>query len=161
MYSLTCKPGKDNVDGGKNGKRGGYGFCLEICRGVCYTLLLSIESRVGGTANRQNRQNRRFEDLAQTFYLLLNNLTQFVKGRVDGMTSNTDQTPDVDELIELAKRNLIELGIEGASVSHHGTIVRIQVSESDFNRAIQMRQSIVDRLKAIGYRYVALDLNEK
>ena len=77
------------------------------------------------------------------------------------MTSNTDQTPDVDELIELAKRHLIELGIEGASVSHHGTIVRIQVSESDFNRAVQMRQSIVDRLKAIGYRYVALDLNEK
>ncbi len=136
-------------------------FVLRSAVAYATLFLLSIESRVGGTANRQNRQNRRFEDLAQTFYLLLNNLTQFVKGRVDGMTSNTDQTPDVDELIELAKRNLIELGIEGASVSHHGTIVRIQVSESDFNRAIQMRQSIVDRLKAIGYRYVALDLNEK
>ena len=77
------------------------------------------------------------------------------------MTSNTDQTPNVDELIELAEKHLIELGIEGASASHHGTIVRIQVPESDFNRAVKMRQSIVDRLKAIGYRYVALDLNEK
>ena len=76
------------------------------------------------------------------------------------MTSNSNQTPNVDELIELAERNLVELGIEGASVSHHGTIVRVQVSESDFNRAVRMRQSIVDRLKAIGYRYVALDLNE-
>ena len=76
------------------------------------------------------------------------------------MTSNTSQTPKTEELIELAERNLVELGFEGASISHHGTIVRIQVRESDFNRAVRMRESIVDRLKAIGYRYVALDLNE-
>ena len=77
------------------------------------------------------------------------------------MTLNTGRTPNLDELIELAEKNLIELGIEGASVSHHGTIVRIQVRESDFDRAVQMRESIVNRLKAIGYRYIALDLNEK
>lgn len=76
------------------------------------------------------------------------------------MVSNTGQTPNVDELIELAERNLIELGIEGASVSHHGAIVRIQVPDSDFDRTVQLRESIVNRLKAIGYRYVALDLNE-
>ena len=76
------------------------------------------------------------------------------------MVSNTGQTPNVDELIELAERNLIELGIEGASVSHHGVIVRIQVPDSDFDRTVQLRESIVNRLKAIGYRYVALDLNE-
>ena len=77
------------------------------------------------------------------------------------MTLNTERTPNLDELIELAEKNLIELGIEGASVSHHGTIVRIQVREADFDRAVQMRESIVTRLKAIGYRYIALDLNEK
>lgn len=77
------------------------------------------------------------------------------------MALNTEHTPNLDELIEIAEKNLIELGIEGASVSHHGTIVRIQVRESDFDRAVQMRESIVNRLKAIGYRYIALDLNEK
>ena len=76
------------------------------------------------------------------------------------MASNTGKTPNVDELIELAEKNLIELGIEGASVSHHDAIVRIQVPDSDFGRALQLRESIVNRLKAIGYRYVALDLNE-
>ena len=77
------------------------------------------------------------------------------------MALNTEHTPNLDELIEIAEKNLIELGIEGASVSHHGTIVRIQVRESDFDRAVQMRESIVNRLKAIGYRYIALDLNDK
>ena len=77
------------------------------------------------------------------------------------MALNTEHTPNLDELIEIAEKILIELGIEGASVSHHGTIVRIQVRESDFDRAVQMRESIVNRLKAIGYRYIALDLNEK
>lgn len=77
------------------------------------------------------------------------------------MASNIDNTPDENELIALAQRNLEELGIENASLSHHGAIIRLQVPAADFDRAIQMREAIVNRLKTIGYRYVALDFESK
>ena len=77
------------------------------------------------------------------------------------MVSNTDNTPDENELIALAQRKLEELGIENVSLSHHGAIIRLQVSAADFDRAMQMREAIVNRLKTIGYRYVALDFESK
>ncbi|MBI1928656.1 hypothetical protein HYR99_30985 [Candidatus Poribacteria bacterium] len=76
------------------------------------------------------------------------------------MTSNTDKKPTENEMMEGARRGLAQLGMKGASVYHHGAIVRIQVPAVDFDRALQMREIIVARMKAIGYRYVALDLED-
>ena len=76
------------------------------------------------------------------------------------MESNINTTSNENEPILLARSHLEGLGIQGASVYHHGTIVRIQVPGADFDRALQMRETIVERMKAIGYRYVALDLDE-
>ena len=77
------------------------------------------------------------------------------------MKSNTDDTLNENEMVALAQKHLAELGIENALIYPHKKIVRIQVPESDFDRAVQIRETIVERMRAIGYRFVTLDLEEK
>ena len=77
------------------------------------------------------------------------------------MESNTTQKLNEDEMVSLAQQCLSELGLPEASIYPHRRIVRIQVAEADFDRAIQMRETIVEQLKTIGYRFVALDFDEK
>ena len=77
------------------------------------------------------------------------------------MESNRTKKLNEDEMVVLAQQCLSELGIVEASIFPHRKIVRIQVPEADFDRAIQMRETIVERLKTIGYRFVALDFDEK
>ena len=77
------------------------------------------------------------------------------------MESNTTQKLNENEMVVLAQKCLSELGIAEALIHPHKKIVRIQVAEVDFDRAIQMRETIVERMKTIGYRFVALDFDEK
>ena len=77
------------------------------------------------------------------------------------MESNRTKKLNEDEMVVLAQQCLSELGIVEASIFAHRKIVRIQVAEADFDRAVQMRETIVERLKTIGYRFVALDFDEK
>ena len=77
------------------------------------------------------------------------------------MESNRTKKLNEDEMVMLARQCLSELGIAKVSIFPHRKIVRIQVAEADFDRAIQMRETIVERLKTIGYRFVALDFDEK
>ena len=77
------------------------------------------------------------------------------------MESKTTQKLNEDEMVALAQQCLSELGITEASIYPHRKIVRIQVSEANFDRAIQIRETIVERMKTIGYRFVALDFDEK
>ena len=77
------------------------------------------------------------------------------------MESNTTKKLNEDEMAVLAQQCLSELGIAEAAIYPHKRIVRIQVAESDFDRAVQMREIIVERMKTIGYRFVALDFDEK
>ena len=75
------------------------------------------------------------------------------------MESNRTKKLNEDEMVVLAEQCLSELGIP--SIYPHRRIVRIQVAEADFDRAIQMRETIVERMKTIGYRFVTLDFDEK
>ena len=77
------------------------------------------------------------------------------------MESKTIKKPNEDEMAVLAQQSLSELGIAEASIYPHRKIVRIQVADADFNRAIQMRETIVERMRTIGYRFVTLDFDEK
>ena len=77
------------------------------------------------------------------------------------MESNIPKKLDEHEMVVLAQQSLSELGIAEASIYPHRKIVRIQVTEADFNRALRMRETIVERMKTIGYRFVALDFDEK
>jgi uncharacterized protein len=63
-------------------------------------------------------------------------------------------------MIEQAEDVLAGLGFRGCRVRHHDDLARIELLPADFARAIQDpdRATIIRALKALGYRYVALDL---
>ena len=71
-----------------------------------------------------------------------------------GQSIDAAQLRQVDE----AERALRELGFTGFRVRHHGDIARLEVPLHDLQRACELRESIVVRLKALGYIYVTLDL---
>jgi uncharacterized protein len=52
------------------------------------------------------------------------------------------------------------LGFRQLRLRHHGDVARIELDETDLARAVEegTRQQIVSRLKALGYKYVTLDL---
>lgn len=55
---------------------------------------------------------------------------------------------------------LHEFQIENASLFDHDPVLRIQVSDAQFARALQFRETLVERIKPLGYRFVAIDLDE-
>jgi uncharacterized protein len=62
--------------------------------------------------------------------------------------------------IDKAEAALEALGFSGLRVRHHGTIARIELRPDDIPRAASpdVRAQIVAAIKALGYTYVALDL---
>ena len=73
--------------------------------------------------------------------------------------SNIGQTENPVSLAEV-KQILSEFELEDVSLFDHTPVLRIQVSESQFTRALQLRETLVDRIKPLGYRFIALDLDE-
>jgi uncharacterized protein len=63
-------------------------------------------------------------------------------------------------MIEQAEDVLHSLGFRHCRVRHHGDVARLELNAEDMARAIGIgvRETIVKDLKAIGYRYVSLDL---
>lgn len=57
-----------------------------------------------------------------------------------------------------AERVLHELGFRQCRVRHHGSVARIEVEAADVGRAVEARQKIAPRLRALGFTYVTLDL---
>ena len=72
---------------------------------------------------------------------------------------DTVQAESPDELVEV-KQILSEFELEDVSLFDHTPVLRIQVSEAQFTRALQLRETLVDRIKPLGYRFIALDLDE-
>lgn len=62
--------------------------------------------------------------------------------------------------VEKAEDYLLSLGFKGFRVRNHGDMARIELDPQDISRLFDedLRLKIVERLKEIGYRYVALDL---
>lgn len=61
-------------------------------------------------------------------------------------------------MVEEAEDYLRSLGINIFRVRHHGNLARIEVPHEDFSRIIGRTADINEKLCAIGYRYVTLDL---
>ena len=63
-------------------------------------------------------------------------------------------------MVEAAEELLRSEGFTDLRLRHHGDVARIEVPLSELARLIEpeRRQRVVDGLKALGYRYVALDL---
>jgi len=64
------------------------------------------------------------------------------------------------EMIEKAELFLLDTGFNQVRVRHHGDIARIEVAEQERPRFFdeEMMNRVNDRLKEIGFKYVALDL---
>ena len=72
---------------------------------------------------------------------------------------DTVQADSPAALVEV-KQILSEFEFEDVSLFDHTPVLRIQVSEAQFTRALQLRETLVDRIKPFGYRFIALDLDE-
>ena len=60
--------------------------------------------------------------------------------------------------VEAAEDALAELGFTQFRVRHHEEVARIELVADELPRALELRESIQDRVKAVGYRFVAVDL---
>ena len=68
-------------------------------------------------------------------------------------SENQTSLKEVEEVLH-------EFQIKGAVLFDHTPVLRIQISESQFTHALQVRETLVERIKPLGYRFVALDLDE-
>ena len=60
--------------------------------------------------------------------------------------------------IDLAEDYLRTLGFVEFRVRHHDNTARIEVHESDIQKVIDNKNEILTKLKSIGFKYIALDL---
>jgi uncharacterized protein len=69
-------------------------------------------------------------------------------------------TDDILRQIEKGERYLREAGFLTVRLRHHGDVARIELGIADFQKinAPETREHIVKALKALGYRWVCLDL---
>jgi uncharacterized protein len=63
-------------------------------------------------------------------------------------------------MVEMAEESLLQLGFDGSRVRHHGAVARIEVAQRDLKKTLhkEMRAEILKRLKQIGFKHVAVDL---
>jgi uncharacterized protein len=72
----------------------------------------------------------------------------------------TPVTAETLNKIARGEQYLHSLGFRQLRLRHHGDIARIELDQEDMVKIItpEIRQDIVTKLKALGYKYVALDL---
>lgn len=63
-------------------------------------------------------------------------------------------------MVDKAEIALKQLGFRQVRVRHHGDVARIEVADEEMSRALdrEMAQRMSDALRAIGFKYVTLDL---
>jgi len=60
--------------------------------------------------------------------------------------------------VDRAEQRLRQLGFRELRARHYGDTCRIELAEDELDRALASRAEIVEQLRAVGYRYVTLDL---
>ena len=60
--------------------------------------------------------------------------------------------------VEAAEDALADLGFSQFRVRHHEEVARLELTAEELPRAVAMRAEVERRIKAAGYRYVAVDL---
>ena len=61
--------------------------------------------------------------------------------------------------VEAAEEILRQHGYHQYRVRHHEEICRIEINVSDFQKLLNERESLLQKIKATGYRYITLDIN--
>jgi len=70
----------------------------------------------------------------------------------------TSITPQAIARIDRAEAYLRSLGLAQLRVRCHGEVARIEVEEKDMARLLEKRREVAERLRSLGFTYVALDL---
>ncbi|MEO5929401.1 MAG: TIGR00268 family protein, partial [Candidatus Kapaibacterium sp.] len=70
----------------------------------------------------------------------------------------TPITREILTRIDRAERALRDLGFRELRVRHHGDLARIEIPRDDFQRALDLADTIDAALTGAGYRYISLDL---
>jgi pyridinium-3,5-biscarboxylic acid mononucleotide sulfurtransferase len=60
--------------------------------------------------------------------------------------------------VDRAEQALRQLGFRELRARHYGDTCRIELADDEFDQALASRAEIVQQLRAVGYRYVTLDL---
>jgi pyridinium-3,5-biscarboxylic acid mononucleotide sulfurtransferase len=73
---------------------------------------------------------------------------------------HSEVTDEKLRMIERAEQAVRALGFRLCRVRHHDDLARVEIAREDMPRALEpdVRAAIVRELKAVGYRYVSLDL---
>ena len=87
------------------------------------------------------------------------------RGVTGGGVLSMEKQPDLGQdenrtSLKEVEQILHEFQIKGALLFDHSPVLRIQISEEQFAHALQVRETLVERIKPIGYRFIALDLDE-
>ena len=66
----------------------------------------------------------------------------------------------MDQLTKIGKAEdyLYQLGFRQLRVRHHGDIARIEIPPEEFDKLLNDRDLITQKLKEIGYSYITLDI---
>lgn len=67
-------------------------------------------------------------------------------------------TPALLQQVQAAEAVLHSLGLAEVRVRHHGSVARLEVPRADFPVVLDHAEEIVRKLKALGFTYVALDV---
>ncbi|MCR5262026.1 MAG: ATP-dependent sacrificial sulfur transferase LarE [Candidatus Gastranaerophilales bacterium] len=62
-------------------------------------------------------------------------------------------------MVEKSEQLLFDLGFTQFRVRIHGSIARIEVFEKEFDKLLQNRQTITEKLKTYGFEFVTMDLS--
>ena len=60
--------------------------------------------------------------------------------------------------VERAESVLAELGFRDYRVRHHEEVARLEIGSAEFARALEVASELNERIRACGYRFVAMDL---
>ncbi|MEM7101002.1 MAG: ATP-dependent sacrificial sulfur transferase LarE [Pseudomonadota bacterium] len=70
----------------------------------------------------------------------------------------TEITLELLEKVEAAEDIMSDMGFRQYRVRHHGEVARLEVETSELQRAIDLNETLNQRIRAAGYSFVALDL---
>lgn len=69
------------------------------------------------------------------------------------------ETQPSPSALEQAEQLIEEFNIKSATLFDHKPVLRIQVAESEFARVLELRNTLVEKLKPTGFRFIAVDLD--
>lgn len=70
-------------------------------------------------------------------------------------------TVSSESALEQAKQIIARYNIKDANLFDHKPVLRIRVPDSEFERVLDMRTELADELKSTGFRFIAIDLEDR